>query len=216
MEPYYFHRFRNFNLDALYSVVENGFILPRKMIKDAPSDTKNIFNGNSWISLSQKSLMDDLMNRRFLSSYNELIVGSLCAVIDKDIPGVVDTNYVIYDFLSPSLKDKIRNSEALPRFSEFLDEVQTDVAIPIEKFLAIGYPLSHFRKSLSDEDVIRDIEKIEDAFLKKGISIPILDSGIYDFADDEEHIALSQIKKEKSLESLHNNVYITNNMNISV
>ena len=98
MESYFYHRFRNFNLDTLLRVFDSGFILPRKMVVNGVDDANNIFNGNSYISLVQKTLMTDDMCRYFRSAYNELIQGNLCVVISSEIDGIVYPNYIDFGF----------------------------------------------------------------------------------------------------------------------
>ena len=194
MESYYYHRFRNFNLNTLFKVIESGFILPRKMIVNGVSDANNIFNGNSYISLAQKTLMTDDMYKHFRSSYNELIQGSLCAVISPEIEGIVYPNYFDCEYGTSF----IISDDSTERYSYYLDEIQTAVPIPTSKFLAIGYPMTHFKTKKNSEEIIEEIITIERELKNHGIEIPIIDSTRNDFADDEEQIQLSKIRILKS------------------
>ena len=104
-------------------------------------DKNNIFNGDSHISLVQKTLMTDDMYKHFRSSYNELIQGSLCAVISPEIEGIVYPNYFDCEYDTSF----IISDDSTERYSYYLDEIQTAVPIPTSKFLAIGYPMTHFK-----------------------------------------------------------------------
>lgn len=198
MEPYIFHSFRNFSLETLYKVLESGFILPRKMIKDGPTDTNNIFNGNDYISVAQKTLMSDSMLDYYRSSYNELICGSLCAVITPKIDGITYPNYVDFGTIYSEVeRERATYHDRTVRYSYYMDELQTNVPIPTSKFLAIGYPLSYFKGQKSESVVEKELEQIEQSLTKNRLNIPIIDSTSYDFADDKEHIALSKIKRKR-------------------
>lgn len=198
MEPYYFHRFRNYNLERLIQVLESGFILPRSMMKNPPTDQNNIFNGTNWISLAQKTLMDDQQCNYFRSSYNELIPGNICVVISPSIDGIVFPDYFDYEnVFDDKEREKVFFNDGKERFSYYLDEVQTDVPIPTSKFIAIGYPVSHFKITKSDKEIAEDIENIKSTMERNKINIPILDSTSYSFADDERHMKTSKILELK-------------------
>lgn len=207
MESYYFHHFRNYNIETLIQVLNSGFILPRCMMSNPPVDKNNIFNGDQWISLTQKTLMDEGMCYYFRSAYNELVPGNVCVVISSDIEGVVFTNYVRCEWaFSQEEKERIFFNDGKERFSYYLDEVQTNIPIPVSKFIAIGYPISHFKESKSDREIILDIKTIESAILKSGIDIPILDSTSYCFADDSKQMELSKRKILEVKDKLGNSI----------
>lgn len=193
MEPYLFHGFRDFNVDVVCRVLENGFILPRKMINDAKTDCNNIFNGNAWISLCQKSLMDTSMYYRFRDSYSEWILDRLCIVIDNNIDGLRFTNYIDPDECYASVRKRLVYDENPERYSYYMDEVQTNIPIPSDKFLAIGYPVDYFRSVKSFEEMREDISKIYKILEEKGLNIPVINSSEYSFADNSECIRLSKI-----------------------
>ena len=197
MEPYLFHGFRDFNIDVLCKVLENGFILPRKMIDGAKTDCNNIFNGNAWISLCQKSLMDTSMYYRFRDSYSEWVLDHLCIVIKNDIDGVRFTNYIDPDECYASVRKRLVYDENLERYSYYMDEVQTNVPIPCDKFLAIGYPMDHFKRIKTDDEINEDINRIYKMLEESGLEIPIVNSSEYSFADNEKCIRLSKIIRAK-------------------
>lgn len=194
MEPYFFHGFRDYNVDTVCRVLESGFILPRKMIVNGTDDINNIFNGNAWISLSQKSVIDPYPRYRMRIAYNEWVHDQLCAVISPNIDGITYTNYIDSDECYKDWREQVVRDDNPYRFSYYFDEVQTNVPIPVEKFLALGYPLSVFLTKKGKDGVKCDLDRICDLLLKKDLDIPIVDSSIYDFADDRQHIVKSKIR----------------------
>jgi len=194
MEPYYFHGFRNCNLETLYKVLECGFILPRKDIKETLENETNLYNGENWISLCQKSLADDFMARRYTTSYDEIIYNNLCVVIDSNLKDVVDTIYIPSDYFYEDMRKKLVYDQSRVRYSSFIDEVQTDEPISIKNFLAIGYPLNRFKEK---ETIEHNIEELEKKLEQAGLNIPILNSSMYDFGDSKEHFELSKIIKHR-------------------
>ena len=189
MESYFYHRFKNFNLETLLQVLKTGFILPRNMIVNGLNDKNNIFNGDSHISLVQKTLMTDDMCKYFRSAYIELIQGNLCVVISPEIEGIVYPDYIDFRYDSSEI---YKNSTT--RYSYYMDEVQTPFPISITKFLAVGYPLAHFKKIKSENEIEKDLSMLERALINNELDIPIIDSTNVDFADDKEKIKLSKIK----------------------
>lgn len=197
MEPYLFHGFRDYNVETVYKVLESGFILPRKMITNgAKTDCNNIFNGNAWISLSQKSLVEEhALRRGFRECYSEWITDHLCVVIKNGIEGIMYTDYVDRDECYSSWRKKNVYDENPRRFSYYLDEVQTNVPVPTSSFLAIGYPIYHFSAVKSLEDIEKDIEGIYLLLESKGLDIPVLNSSLENFADTKEDMIKSKIKR---------------------
>lgn len=195
MEPYFFHGFRDYNIETVYKVLKSGFILPRKMVEDAKTDCNNIFNGNAWISLSQKSLIDEHVLRRFRVSYGEWIPDHLCAVISPNIEGIVYTDYVEKDEFYGPIRKRVVYDENPRRFSYYLDEIQTNVPISVKDFLAIGYPISYFSTTKSKEEMDKEIEELYRRLDSMELDIPVIDSSSYNFADNKEQIAKSKIKR---------------------
>lgn len=196
MKSYYFHSIRNFSVERLIQVLDTGYILPREMMNNPPSDKNNIFNGNKWISLTQKTLMDDEMSRFYRSSYNELVPGSICLVLEPNVEGITFPNYVDpeFDYYEQTGR-KVLFSDDDTRFSYYLDEVQTNKPIPTSKIIAIGYPLQYkLEKNEEKEKIEEEITSIKSALERNDLNIPLIDSSHYDFADDEEKIRTSEIK----------------------
>lgn len=197
VEPYFFHGIRRLNLDALYKIIDSGYILPRSMLNGTVTDCNNIFNGNSWISISQKSLYDPTSMRYFRDSYSEWIPNNLCIVINPNIKDIRYTNYIDADEFYPDERKRLVKDESDTRYSYYIDEVQTKKPIFIEDFLAIGYPLERFKSIKSQEEIDKDLETIYSMLEQKGITIPVLNSSIESFADNEKQMILSKIKRPK-------------------
>ena len=190
MDPYFYHRVKNLNIDTLFKIVDSGYIMPRVMINTTFCDHDNVFNGNEWISLSQKVLIPPVHYFDFRSSYDEIIVGSLCIVIDGDLDNITYTDFIPYDELYNEISRKIISDDNPARYSDCIDEVQTRHAIPTDKFVAIGYPFT----SIDEKSAKKEVGMIREKLDSKGLSIPILNSSKYDFADDEHCMKLSKIK----------------------
>lgn len=190
MEPYFYHRVKNLNIDTLFKIVDSGYIMPRVMINTTFCDHGNVFNGNEWISLSQKVLIPPVHYFDFRSSYDEIIVGSLCIVIDGDLDNITYTDFIPYDELYNEISREIISDDNPARYSDCIDEVQTRHAIPTDKFVAIGYPFT----SKDEKSAKKEVGMIREKLDSKGLSIPILNSSKYDFADDEHCMKLSKIK----------------------
>ena len=167
------------------------------MITNGIVDCNNIFNGDAWISLAQKSACDLYMLERFRDSYSEWIIDHLCVVVDPNIEGVSYTNYIDADEFYSSLRKRLVFDSNPDRYSYYIDEVQTNVPVPINKFLALGYPMDYFRAKKGDQEVEKDIELLYDKLHNKKLDIPIVNSSVYDFADDFQHIECHKIKKIK-------------------
>lgn len=197
IEPYYFHGIRRLNLDALYKIIDNGFILPRKMLNGTVNDCNNIFNGESWISISQKSLFDPIIMSHFRDSYSEWIPNNLCIVINTNIKGIRYTNYIDSDEFYPEERKRLVRDDSDERYSYYIDELQTKVPIPSSAFLAIGYPLEKFRGIKTQEEIEKDIETIYSKLAEQGLDIPVVDSSTEDFADNERNMILSKIRRPK-------------------
>ncbi len=194
MQPYYYHSIRNLNMERLIQILDSGYILPRAMMENKPSDKNNIFNGNNWISLTQKTLMDDDMLYEYRSSYDELIPGSICFVIEPNIEGIKFPNYIDPEFGYYYEGKDILFSDGDERFSYYLDEVQTNKPIPTSKMLAVGYPLNRRLNECGIKQVKSEIAFIKSTLERNNLSIPIIDSSEYDFADTEEKIQESNKK----------------------
>lgn len=190
MEPYFYHRVKNLNINTLFKIIDSGYIMSRNMIDTTLNDCDNVFNGNKWISLSQKVLIPPVHYFEFRSAYDEIIVGSLCIVIDSDLENITYTDFIPYDELHSEISKKILSDDNPTRYSDCIDEVQTRFVIPTDKFVAIGYPLASKDKKTAKKEV----DMIRDKLDSKNLFIPILNSNKYDFADDEDCMKLSKIR----------------------
>ena len=100
------------------------------------------------------------------------------------------TDFIPYDELYNEISRKIISDDNPSRYSDCIDEVQTRHAIPTDKFVAIGYPFA----SKDEKSAKKEVGMIRDKLDSKGLSIPILNSSKYDFADDEDCMKLSKIR----------------------
>lgn len=184
MEPYLYHGIKFRNLEVLLEILSTGFILPKAMQKNPNDDGHNIFNGDKFISLSQKTLIDDGLRFRARCSFDDAIYRNINIVI-SNFWDIIYPDLVEWDFISPERARAIRLSDSRQRFSDCIDEVQTDKPIPKSNFIAIGYP-TDLRSDPKERDA--DIKRIYEALKRAQLSIPVVDSCHYDFADTEEHI----------------------------
>ena len=158
------------------------------MIKGSESfDSNNIFNGTKYISLTMKSIMVDSDGEYYRSSFDEVILGHLCIVIDG-FEDIVFPSFVYWDELSIEEANRIKFNDGNNRYSYYLDEVQTDKKIPLSTFIAIGYPNSFFEYQLGSINNKDQLLRLKDRLLRYGLDIPIVDSSAYSFADDKEKI----------------------------
>ncbi len=197
MEPYLYHGIRDYNLDRLINILKTGYILPKKMLPDEFKVVRNQqfdFNCQSWVSLSQKSLYDDYYEDCNPSSFERFVYNHLCAVIDNNIDGINLVNHIFYDYYGPTGLVNIVSDESEERYSTYMDEVQTRIPVPTDKFLAIGYPLKHYQRNNKDLDEIRkELLLLRSTLDNKNLKIPIVDSSNYDFADTREDIKKNKI-----------------------
>lgn len=188
MRPYLYHSIKFNNLDTLYKILDSGYILPRCMIEGSKSfDRNNIFNGTKYISLTKKDRMSNFDKQYFRSSYDEFVVGSLTIVIDK-FNDIIVPNFIDMDTIDREVYRKLLFRDDGERHSYYLDEVQTDKKIPISNFIAIGYPNSNFEYALGTLKNKDQLLEIKEALVKHKLNIPIVNSDVYSFADDEENI----------------------------
>ena len=188
MKSYLYHSIKFYNFDTLYKILDSGYILPRCMIKGSESfDRNNIFNGTKYISLTMKTLMGENERYYYRSSYDEVIAGSLCIVIDK-FKDIIFPSYLDWDMTSREETNKILFKDGPDRYSYYLDEVQTDKKIPISNFIAIGYPNANFEYRLGTLKNKKQLLEIKEALVKHNLIIPIINSDVYSFADNEDNI----------------------------
>ncbi len=184
MEPYLYHGIKFKNIEVLLEILSTGFIVPRSMQKHPIEDNLNIFNGNKYISLSQKSLIEDGMRWMARVSFDVIIHNNINIVINNFLD-IIYPDLVNWDCLSPQEARRIRLCDDRQRCSDCMDEVQTDKPIPKSNFIAIGYPTT-LRSNPEERDA--DIRRIYEAIKRAELDIPVVDSSHYDFADTQEHI----------------------------
>lgn len=188
MEPYLYHGIRDFNLDILINILKSGFILRRCNLKqeyNLKNNNEIDFNGENYISLSQKSIYDPYYGNTKLSSFDRFIYNHPCLVIKNNYRNLIYPNFLDLDMHDKESINKLLNNKNSERYSCFLDEVQSSTDIEIKDFLAIGYPTKHFQYRRNIE---QDIELIKEILKVKKVDIPIVDSSYYDFADNNEKI----------------------------
>lgn len=191
MEPYLYHGIRDYNVDRLINILETGFILPKKMLPDRFSvnrENQLDLNGQSWISLSQKSLYDDYYESVSTSAFDFHVRNHICIVIHPGIEGINYTNFLLYDYYGPQYVRGMVNDDSEDRYSTYMDEVQTRIPIPTSKFIAIGYPKVFLIKRDRKRNIENELQRIKGKLDEKGLVIPIVDSSYEDFADDMECI----------------------------
>lgn len=199
MEPYLFHGIRWYNFDILMKIIESGFILPRCQLgKDVVNDKNNIFNGEKYISLSQKSLNEEGMLGYYKSAYDDYIVGKPCLVLkNKTIKLIFPELLSMFDkdYMSPEEWNKMIFNDDDTRHSYYMDELQTDNPISLkENLIAVGLPIRNMKKNIGEEETYKIFEKVSKLVKEKGYDVPIIDSSSYSFADNEERINESVIK----------------------
>lgn len=190
MEAYYFHGFRKFNMKALENVMRTGFILPRDKTQ-IYTDGNNLYNGDFWISLCQKTLIDDYYYYfgSPIVSYDAFIYKNICVVIDPEkVEGARLVSVINSDYHSSKEIAWLARKDNYNRISCYEDEIQTNVPVPTSSFLAVGYPLINSKSE--DEKNVKYIYSLLD---KYNLNIPVLDSSIYSFADDTDEMKKSKI-----------------------
>lgn len=198
MEPYLYYGIRDYDLDSIISILRRGFIVPRKMLGEkykTERTGKLDLTGDSWIDLCQKSLYDDSYGDISPSKFDIQILNHMCAVLEHPLEGIQYPTHLIYDICGPEeVQSKIKD-DSTERYSVFLDEVQTNVPVPTSKFTAIGYPRDFLLSESKEygpvkttEQVKEELEALRQALVEGNLTIPIVDSSYWDFADDKERI----------------------------
>lgn len=201
IEPYLYHGIKLGDTNKLIEIINSGFILPKKEIVEYKNPNPELisFNGDSWISLSQKSLIEDENGE---AAFDMFIYNHPCFVIRHGIKGLNYTSYLnkddYYNLHSYSVRNgKIKTTDVSElikefleehsetRYSSYIDEVQTNVPISMKEIIAVGVP----KDATRDEDIERVRRTLEEAQM----NVPILDSSRYDFADNQICMKKSKI-----------------------
>jgi hypothetical protein len=174
-----------------------GYILPKKMLPDEfkvnRSNQLNL-NGESWISLSQKTLYDDFYGDINPSSFECHVHNHMCAVIDSNIEDKKIVNHILYDYYGSRYINDLIDDNSEERYSTFMDEVQTRKPVSVTSFLAIGYPLKYYQSCKKDsKEIKKELEYIKEILEIKSLNLPVIDSSYYDFADNKENIEKNTI-----------------------
>ncbi|MBR1385401.1 MAG: hypothetical protein IJ568_01080 [Bacilli bacterium] len=183
MEPFLYHGIRDYNIDKLINILKVGYVLPNKMLeKEFRNNNKEELStsGNSWICVTQKSLYDDYYGENCPSTFDLYIYNHPCIVIDNNIKGIKYPTQIVIDFYGREYLEKLIKDDSEERYSPFMDELQTNIPIPKDKFLAIGYPTKYYNGKYLSE--------IEKTLKNANLDIPIVDSSIYEFADSYDNI----------------------------
>ena len=190
MEPFLYHGIRDYNINRLINILKEGYILPKRMLKDEfKIERKNQidFTGQNWISLSQKSLYDEYYAEDSPSMFDVHVYNHPCVVIDPSIEGLKYPTFLLYDEYNPDYIKSLIDDNSNERYSVYSDELQTNIPIPTSKFLAIGYPKEHYIEE-KKENYKKELEDLKDTLLELNLNIPVVDSSYYDFADTKEKI----------------------------
>lgn len=192
MEPYLYHGIKWNNFELLMDILTTGHILSRKNLNNKITDKNNIFNGEEYVSLCQKSLNDDYLRYDYKSSYDDFIVGKPCLILKNNNFNLIFPNLISLldkDIMSPDEWHKIIFKDDDVRYSYYMDELQVKDEVKLENALiAVGLPMEYINYNLNEEDKKNLFKRISLVLKEKYNNIPIIDSSRYNFADNEEEI----------------------------
>lgn len=199
MKNYLYHGIKWFDYKLLVKILENGYIVPRCMLKDGiSSDTNNLFNGNKYISLCQKSLWGELDKLEYKCSFDDYIFNRPALVLKRENIDIAYPNLITKvesGMMSPEKWKKITFNDDDERYSYYSDELQTKEKISLkDNLIAVGLPGNHLKRQLSTDEAKQILKSVKEALIKSELDVPILDSSIYSFADDEECIKKNILK----------------------
>ena len=199
MNDYLYHGVKWKNYDLLVKILESGYILPRCMLEEGlVTDRNNIFNGTKYISLCKKTLIDFDLIDAFSSSYDSFIVNSPCLVLKNN-----NLNLIHPRIITAAERESIGREEwqALlyrdddERLTYFVDELQSKDPISLkDNLVAVGLPLDDLEFGMDIGEREKILTDISTVLKKKGYDVPLLDSCMYSFADNEESMNRSKIK----------------------
>ncbi len=192
MEPYLYHGIRFYNYDLLIKIIQSGYIVPRcELEQGLIVDRNNIFNGTKYISLCQKSLgIED--DSYYKSSFNDFIFNKPNLVLKNNNIKIIFPNNISYydrDMMTKEEWNKIIFSDGEERTSYYIDEVQTKERISLkDNLIAIGIPICELEKNYNEKYIKELLNKIKTELINKELNVPIINSSISGFADNEECI----------------------------
>lgn len=191
MEPYLYHGIKWNNYDLMIKILKNGYILPRCMQNEEIKDDFNLFNGTKYISLSQKTLIED-DREIYRVAYDNFIYNKPMFVLDyKNIDIIYPNIFTTFDKDMMSVKEwqNMLHNDDEQRYSDYCDEVQTKDKISLKKsLLALGLPMKHLEDNYTNEDIKKFLNNLKRVLEDNKINVPVINSSIYDCADDMEHI----------------------------
>ena len=195
MVEYLYHGIKWWDYDLLVKIIESGYLKPRCMLEPGLiTDNNNIFNGTKYLSLTEKVRVDGGR-----SSYDERIWGNPCFVLKRDNLDLIHPRYVEMDFLSDEEQRKILFSDNDERYSYYEDEVQVKDKISLKSNLvAIGLPMYDLDGSHDNDSKLKLFGDIKRALLGNDIDVPIVNSSVFDFADNDEAIEKTKILTARS------------------
>ena len=200
MESFLFHGIKWRDYDLLVYIIESGYILPRCMIdNDFSNDKNNIFNGTKYISLSDKGLVNQGAIDIYWCAYDEFIVDQPSLVLKKDNLKIIHPKIITRhqrDLLSSEeWRAMLYDDDSEERLTYYMDEVQVKEPISIrDNLVAVGIPSDYLNYVLKKDEANELIDRVNSAVKKNGIDVPIVDSSMYSFADNERNIEKHKIK----------------------
>lgn len=199
MENYLYHGIKWYDYKILVKILESGYIMPRCMLKEGLIvDNNNIFNGNKYISLCQKSLWSEEDQWEYKRSFDDYIFNRPTLVLKKENIDIAYPNLISKlenDTMSPEKWKRITFNDDEERYSYYCDELQTKEKIALkDNLIAIALPGNHLKRQLSTDEARQILKSVKETLIKSELDVPILDSSIYDFADNEECIKKNILK----------------------
>ena len=199
MEAYLYHGIKWDNYNLLFKILQSGYILPRcDLEKNLVTDENNIFNGTKFISLCQKNLGPD--NEYFFkSSFNDYIFCKPNLVLNNSklrlIYPYVKTRFEIDNIPPDEWETIVHNDDDDRRISCYIDEVQTKDRIDLkENLIAIGIPMFQLGRHFDREEIKKFLNKVKETLIESDLDVPIVNSSIYNFADNKENIKTYSLK----------------------
>ena len=138
------------------------------------------------------------MEGMYGSSFDSFIFNSLCLVLKWDNINLIYPRLISYldkDMMSTEEWHNIIFQDEGERVSYFADELLTRDRISLkDNLLAVGLPEAVLNYDGTKEIIV---SKVQEALLSRGIDVPIINSSIRTFCDNEEEINKSKIKSLK-------------------
>ena len=180
--------------DKICDIIDSGYVLSRQYLGDKVKDGNNIFNGNTFVSLT---INDEPRHERFeMSSYDNYIVSSFCLIF-SDLKGYYLTSGLDPDDLSPDDFRYFTRDNNVNRYSNFFDEVQVKDKVDLRdsKLVAIGMPISLMKDSGVEEETISElVDRVQGSLKKNGFdNVFIVDSTNSSFGKTEESLMENKV-----------------------